>query len=410
MKKQKKLIHHALVIFFLFALSLTLPVAGIAGEPKAGDIINSANVEQYKDYFPNTIQRFIKDGWGLVDPTVVHVQEHVPILQPKAFRDLSEKNKGKAKLDPNGGWLIGWEGGFPFPDPKEPNLADKILWNTCYHWRSDGYVYPDNYTSSTCRKKGTLTHGEGDNQYLFWKGRTVIDPKPNLPNNSKNFYFTSILFLKTQPSKDMRILTWRYDDPRYDDMWTYVPTLRRTLRMVSSERQNPVSGTATTWDDFYGFEGKITEYTPTFVANQKMLYLCDQKTWATGNLVRGLQHPLLSGPDDKWDLVPMWVIDVAHKSPRSPEKKKTLFVSQETYHVPYAEIYYKQGNLWKWSEWQDMKIKTMDGDYGPFQTEYTIGDLKTGFWTGCLLRHVNMNEQIDPTMFEPGTFLMAETK
>jgi len=407
MKKQKHHVNQIFAIFVLLIISLALPATGISAEPQPGDVIDASNVEQYADYFPYFVQRYIKDGWGFVEPTVVHVGANEPNIPPKAFRDLTEKNKGKAKLNP-GEWLTGWEGGFPFPDPKEPNLAEKILWNANYHWRSDAYVYPDNYTGTTCRKRGTLVYGEGANTYLFWKGRTVIDPKPNLPNNSNNFYFTSILFLRTPPSKDMKILTWRYDDARNDDMWTYIPTLRRTLRMISSERQNPVSGTATTWDDFYGFEGKITQYTPTFIGEHKLLYLSNQQSWAEGKLVKGLQHPLLAGPDDPWDLVEFWEVDVRHKSPRSPEQKKTLWVSKETYHVPYAQIYDRQGNLWKGSEWQDMRIKTMDGDYGPFQCEYTIADFKTGFWTGCLLRHVNMNVDLGPAMFYPGSFESAD--
>ena len=252
-----------------------------------------------------------------------------------------------------------------------------------------------------------MTFGESEVRYLFWKGRTVVDPKPNLPNNSNNFYFTLLTSLLTPPSKGMKILTWRYDDARYDDMWAYIPTLRRTLRMVSSERQNPVSGSATTWDDFYGFEGKLSEYNSLFKGEHKLLYLCHQKSFAVGKLVKGLLHPLLNGPDDPWEIAEFWEVDVKHKNPKCPEQKKTLWLPKENYHVPYAQIYDKQGNLWKWSEWQDTIIKTLDGDYGPFQTEYTIGDLKTGFWSGCLLRHVNMNADLKPSDFEPGTFFMA---
>jgi hypothetical protein len=374
------------------------------GEPKAGDMIDASNVDQYADYLPFYMQRYIKDGWGVrPKPVVIHVRDHEPNLPPKKYQEVTDKNKGKTQLNADG-TISGWEGGLPFPDPQEPNLAYKIIWNANYHWRSDSLFYPDYYVTSSQRKGAKVAYGEGDNRYVFWKGRTSVDPKPNIPDNPKNLFFTQILSLLSPPTKGMKILTWRYDYKRDDEMWTFVPTLRRTLRMVSSERQNPVNGLAITWDDFYGFEGKIDQYVPSLVGERKILYLCHQQTFALGEYKNGCQYPMLDGPDDPWELLEMYEVDVKHKNPRSPESRKKLWITKEAYHIPHTQIYDKQGELWKATEWADSKQPTLDGDTGPFQTEYSITDFKTGWWNGALLRHVTMNADLSRSYFTPATF------
>jgi hypothetical protein len=37
-----------------FLVNCFSPTVSLGAEPKPGDVINSGNVEQYKDYFPNT--------------------------------------------------------------------------------------------------------------------------------------------------------------------------------------------------------------------------------------------------------------------------------------------------------------------------------------------------------------------
>ena len=381
-------------------------LSSFGGEPKAGDIIDASNVDQYADYLPEYMLDGIKDGWGGIRPTpaVIHVGEYTPNPDPKTFRDLTEKNKGKTQCNADG-TISGWEGGLPFPDPKEPNLGYKILWNGVYHCRTDGYYYPGPYVTFSQRKGGRVAFGEGDNRYVFWKGRTVVDPKPMIPDNPKNLYFTSILYMLTPPTKDMKILTWRYDDERNDDMWTYVPTLRRTIRMVSGERQNPVQGMSVTWDDFYGFEGKIAQYTPTVIGERKILYLHNQQTFAVGEFKQGCKIPCqLDGPNDPWELVDMFEVDVQLKDPRRGEDHKKLWFTKDVYHCPHTQVYDKSGKLWKATEWGDSRQPTADGDHVPFQTEYFVIDFKTGFWNGALLRSFMGNVDLPREYFTPGGF------
>ena len=105
---------------------------------------------------------------------------------------------------------------------------------------------------------------------------------------------------------------WRYDNPFKDDeMWAYIPTLRRTLRLVSSERSNPVRGSAYTWDDFYGFDGQPMKYDFKLVDEKPMLVIVNQKTLALpgSEYERGYDRPVMDGPDDPFEIRKVYIIE-----------------------------------------------------------------------------------------------------
>ena len=88
--------------FFVLTLTFIVPMNIWAVEPKAGDIIDSTNVEQYKEYFPMFIERYVKDGWGFEKPVVIKVRapEFVPFT--KNFLEISKKNMTTCKLTADG--------------------------------------------------------------------------------------------------------------------------------------------------------------------------------------------------------------------------------------------------------------------------------------------------------------------
>ncbi len=391
-------------MFGLAAASLIFCISPAWSEPQPGDVIDASNIDQYKDYFPDHMQRFIKDGWGLETPATVHVAAYAANLPPKTFRDASEQNKGKVTLNSDG-TLNGYEAGIPFPNPEEPDKALKIMWNMNYHWKADQFFYPDGFWVTNKRKGGSISHSTALIDMLFFTHRTAVAPKPSL-NNPDKLYSALMLDSQTPPNKDMVTLAWRYEDPKKaDDMWTYIPTLRRTLRLVSSERSNPVRGSPYTWDDFYGFDGKVLEYKPTLVATKPMLGLMNQKTFCVPGTKyeHGYDHPVLAGSTDPYELRDMLVIDVTHINPRNPEQKKTLYIASDIYFPIYSAIYDKQGNLWKGMIMGFAKVETATpGESGPWNSVSSLTDFKTGYWGQNLLYKICADCKMDVGRFHPG--------
>ena len=86
------------------------------GKVKNGDVIDKNNVDLVKDYLTAGIYESVKRGMVLMMGTQLPPDQ----LNPKAFREATERNKGKAVMNENGVVYyekIGtpWPGGRPYP-------------------------------------------------------------------------------------------------------------------------------------------------------------------------------------------------------------------------------------------------------------------------------------------------------
>ncbi len=401
-KRQKRFV---LALAMVMGLCFAAAGTAIAAEPKAGDVINSGNIAQYKDYFPSFMARYIQDGWGFETPVVITVKAREEVPMTQAFQEATKKNAATTKLTAEG-LLEGFsEIGMPFIDPKEPDLGTKVMWNQFYKELPDDWTIPKRYLSFSKRKGGTVAVADSTYDQLKFMGRTGIDPKPEL-KNPKGLMYANILNSSTPPNKDMATLSWRYRDAKkYDDMWTYVPTLRRTLRMVSSERANPIRGTPYTWDDIFGFDGKINLFTFKYLGDQKVLSLQNQKLTAEEVGSSYVFHPVLF-QGEAYEVVDCYMIEIRPKDPRYPSAHKTTWVSKQNFKVCYTEIFDKQDEFWKgyYNCAQRKMLKTGEGkeEAYPITSASGMSDFKTQYYTATITGNLIMNGGITPDKFDPG--------
>lgn len=405
MKKTKGGILPILLVFGVLGMMLSLPGYSFAVEPKPGDVIDAKNVDQYKEYLPNFMVMFIK-GVDFVRPVVIKMREAEEYWPPKGYMEWTEKNRGKLKIDAEGNIQGDYRAGQPFPDPKEPNLAQKVMWNFYYRWRSDQWSYlMPGWVAYSQRKGGKITSSGGLQFYMYFTNRTSLPPVPER-DNPNGLFFAFIQHITTGFNRDMDFLIWRYSDPKKsDEMWTYVPTLRRTLRMVSSERSNPVRGSAATYDDYYGFDGKIHEFTYKILAQKPIITLMHQKTTALSRpeLFNGWDHPVLFSDDDPYEVWDHYIIEITAKNPRYPESKRLLWVTDKIFFASYAETYDKRGEFWKGLYQSHSPTATCMDEFGPWMQSQGYTDFKTEYWTGVIRRgKVQPNCEFDPTILEPG--------
>jgi hypothetical protein len=390
----------------ILGLFLAIPGFAVGAEVKPGDVINSSNIDQYESYFPMFMKRYVKDGWGFEKPVVIKVREreHVPLT--KEYEKASIANQKTCKLTSEG-LLEGYSGqGMPFYDPKEPNLAIKCMWNQFYKPYPDSWLIPTSYLNVQ-KRKGAPRPSISDNTYeqVLFSNRTMKEPVPEMAN-PKQLYYSSKLSSQTPPNKDMITLTWRYKDPlKYDDMWTYVPTLRRTLRLVSSERANPIRGSPYTWDDIFGFDGKIPLFTYEFVGEQTVLCLNNGTLKAeTVDRKNYPWHPV-THDNEEFETTDTWVIDITAKDPRYPQSKKTAWIDKNRYWCIYAQMYDKKGDFWK-GFWNASQSRPLISPYGEeayrIQCGSGISDFKTFFWVVTVTGELEMNIGPDPSLFQPG--------
>src|SRR5436305_353656 len=95
----------------------------------------------------------------------------------------------------------------------------------------------------------------GESRRLYYNGRLVVDPKPEMPNAS-GYRFQEFVgpILAPYDLKGVGLLTYRYIDPaKPDASFLYLPVLRRVRRLSTAQRADAFPG-ATTYpeeQDFY---------------------------------------------------------------------------------------------------------------------------------------------------------------
>ncbi|MFO7962282.1 MAG: DUF1329 domain-containing protein [Desulfobacterales bacterium] len=400
----KKCIICVFIVFVLAGISTAVEV-------KPGDVITSENVDQYKDYFTSFMARFIRDGHGIVPPaSPIHIEECAIPLAPDSFRNASKENIGKVTINPEDLSLTGFDYcGIPFPELKEPNLPEKIIANFYYRWRTDDYYYEPEYlcANSQQRKGGRVTCSNSGSAFIRFVGRTAPGFEKNPPNPHGLFWAQTLHF--HQPAfKDLMTLTWRYLDlEKDDDMWSFIPTLRRTLRMVSSERANPMNGTPLTYDDFNGFDGRLSQFSYNLISEKKMIGMIDLDidSHYERNSKGYYHHPIYHGPNYPYGESEAYVIEIHPKDPSYPESKKVLYMNKTNYMAMYSEVYDRKGGLWKGYIFNVSKNKTSKGEDALWFAQ-SVTDFKTGHWLNVVTNKNIQDSGVPHDIFDPGNFFL----
>jgi hypothetical protein len=156
------------------------------GRLKPGDVIDSSNVDEFKDLITPIDYLEVKEG-RIID--IVETPTDVKQLNPAAFLEATDRNRGKAAFDEKGnvrvkGTTDPWIGGIPFPDPQ---TAQEVICCHALSWgRHDalGYAIDDDEVGA-----------DGNTNYhynLYWAevqstGRITLDPKPHMDPTKTRF-------------------------------------------------------------------------------------------------------------------------------------------------------------------------------------------------------------------------------
>jgi hypothetical protein len=221
-----------------------------------GTKITLQNWRQYRKFMAVSLQAAYSGlykwhvGAGSEYTVEVAPTQHYPL--PRQFADDTEKYGGQTRLVPLPTGGFSWKGyvaGVPFPNPTEPNIGVKLAYNTwavflpkminfhAYNWLVDSY--------------GNVSNLESDD--TFYRLMHLSDPPGgpiNLPFANGIFYVSRLTEILPEQSKYTTELTLRPDDPtRVEEIYVFLPSLRRSLRLSSAARCAPILGTDFVEDD-----------------------------------------------------------------------------------------------------------------------------------------------------------------
>jgi hypothetical protein len=317
------------------ALVLSALAVSVHADVSPGDKINATNVEKAKDLISPGLEWCIKRGLPI---TVV---ESKRVEWPKAYKEATEKYASQVTLSADGLTVVkNYVAGQPFPnvDPKDPQVALKIMWNFEYGF-ANGIDDTDlrNFDADTgsIPPNGPMTverHFLLDHlRRLFWTGRLYVDPKPEKPNpNGYRVQQGLYPILEPFDLKGVGALGNRYtDSAKQDDSWLYLPSLRRVRRLSTAQRSDALFGQDADVDSYYGYAGHISWMDWKYLGEKEIL-----------GIVHAEHFPVKWDSkvdwafDDVWEKRKVYVIEGTSKLPQYAYSKRMLLIDKETWGIP----------------------------------------------------------------------------
>lgn len=379
----------------------SLADVAVAAELPEGTVISAANIDKVKgDTFQNIpVAKMLTDSMemrirkqGLKVP-LVHSKEVT--MDPK-YVEASKKNAGKVQFNTGTRQVEGWEAGMPFPDVKEsdPQVAEKLIWNWYYGQpRGDIMNVPNVQYVLISGDKGV--EQEQTWGFIRYSMKGKLGAHKEAEGDGKELSRTIFVAQKPADLKGLGTFTIRHDSAQVEDVWAYIPAVRRIRRLSGGAWMDPIGGTDQLQDDIEVFNAQPSWYKGYKLIGKRWILAAvhaQQPAWKIDGKSPAERYPVLdlSGPpywnlsNDRYEPREVYVIE-ATTPPEHPYSKKVVYMDVQYPRLHYGEAYDRKGELWKIFDFHSYPGKGVDGFRDIRTTSGITIDLKrnhaTAFFT-----------------------------
>jgi hypothetical protein len=327
-----------------------------------GTVITTQNWQKYKNFMPIGLQLLyggqyrqkIESGpdWAVpIGPTR-------PVPLPKQYILDTEKYHNQVQLAPTsiGSFnLKGYVAGIPFPNPTEPDLAAKVMYNG---WLAF-YPFVYHYISASLEVDPTNSVYYKETMINVYHLSHLSEPGMplTLPYAAGVMYSNNYLVVSPEQAKYTGQLSMLYDDPaKPQELFLFLPSLRRVLRSSSAARCAPTLGGDSVTDDLQNSFGFLpVNFKPVFLGEKKiiaMTHAVDDASTHYQQYFHVTTSTIFSKPEaGKWEVRDVYVIDIRP----IPEAAgagycyghKVIYVDKDTNLADAFEVYDEGGKFWK---------------------------------------------------------------
>jgi Protein of unknown function (DUF1329) len=324
-----------------------------------GTIITMANWQGYKAFMPDGMVNLFQGQyyWKMPPDIQLEVGSTITRSLPANYIKATEAYAPQVSIVelPSGGLNIrGYHGGAPFPTPAEPHKGWKILADVWYRYIPHLIVDPHGIS---CGQNSFGNIDCGANEFVGRQLSFNTDPgiPPTLAGAGDKFYTEFFMTLEPENERYNASVVISYLDlSKPQDIYAFIPSLRRAQRVSSSARCSQYSGTDFTSDEYrYGFNANLTQMTVAFVGARKTLALVDAKL-PTGPYPDGFEMPL-GWPKPswgKWQVRDNYIVS-ASKIPSEAHGycygKRVIYVDKATSAPLWLDLYDMTMNYWKFA-------------------------------------------------------------
>ena len=331
----------------IFLLLMLVPMTIFAKEIKPGVVITKDN---YEDYLPElkrllnpatflTIVPGIKNGW--ITMPVVETAKY-PLTK---YGKATMANAGKFKVAKDNSLIGDWKNGAPFPHPK---TGAELAWSI-YRRREykDGAKWPYS-TYYMFAKDGSY------DRYFSWTelkrhytGRVYREPIPEEPGNKGVIESKEgQVFLAPFDLKSFVQLRIRYEAlGKDDDVYAYIPALRRLRRLSGSDVTDPVGGSDLCMDDYEIWRQKV---------DPKMTFQFSERDFLRPRQYLSDERPPYDRDKTKWcvqmewEIRPLWVLEINLNDPNYIYSKRVLYAEKDgTFRLASGEMFDRRGRIFR---------------------------------------------------------------
>jgi len=286
-----------------------------------GTKITLQNWKQYKNFMPLWLQASYSGdyhwhiGPGPEFTITVGPTSNLPL--PKKFLEDTEKYHNQVGVDKlsDGGYTIkGYTAGVPFPNPTEPLMAVKVMYDAWLPWRPFVSRY---YTWDRIVDRYGNVSPEDTDDTFFEMAYLSDEGYPTETPAGRDYFQAGHYFVAApEQSKYTTELQLQPKDPtKLQELYAFLPSLRRSLRLSSAARCTPLLGT-----DYIADDGSWLppNFSPTYVGMKKVLTIVmdpkkspDPKSYAGGGAYPGDAFPgwPVAGTNH-WEVRDYYVIDL----------------------------------------------------------------------------------------------------
>ena len=343
------------LIFVLFCFSAA-PVAAEV-DLKPGDTIGPHNWQRVEGMVGENLLNRIKHGYTL------KIKESRSIGVPREYNAATGRYSTEVKLGSNGE-LLHYVAGLPFPDVhfSDPQIGLKMAWNFYWRWLGDDYrtgggTGRGKIIRYAIEKDGSERRADVLHHTIKTRGRVTLDSKPVLDGYDHIDWMQLRADEYPRDTAGTTTLEMRYADPkREDDLYVYVPSIRRVRRAPPIQRCATIAPSEFNFDDINSFAGKITDFHYRFLGRSKML----------GNLAQE-QIPFQRKSGDylpskeNWEIVEAYGLEITPKDPNYCYPRKVIYFDTQNFEAFWTMIWDAKGSYWKEQFALRSPVKLPDG-------------------------------------------------
>ncbi len=334
------------LVFWLLSLPSPRFVRGLwagAVDLKPGDTIGPHNWQRVEGMVGENLLNRIKQGY------IVKIKESRSMGVPKEYNAATGRYSGEARLGSNGE-LFNYVAGLPFPDehPTDPQGGLKMAWNFYWRWIGDDYrtgggTGKGKIVRYAIEKDGSERRADVLHHTMKTRGRVTLDSKPWIDGYEHIDWMQLRADEYPRDTAGTTTLEIRYADPkREDDLYIYVPSIRRVRRAPPIQRCATIAPSEFNFDDINSFGGKVTDFNYRFLGRLKML----------GNFAQE-QVPFYRKSGDylplkeSWEIVEAYGLEIAPKDPHYCYPRKVIYFDTQSFETFWTMIWDAKGNYWK---------------------------------------------------------------